>query len=235
MLNKTRARTIDLDNPFAPLTGLCELILVRHGEQLLTRELSASETVDPPLSDLGRRQVEAVADRMRSSRIDAVYSSPLRRALDTGRAIAGHHGLEPTVYEALTEYEPWQDFPADQSPFETLPHEEISRIFREHARTRSYQAFPYAEDPIAFRARVLGSVAAIADSNPGRRVVVTCHSGVINAILADALGSGFDMPVRVHHTSLSVVRAADTRRAVQSINDFTHVLSFQSEVGAMNL
>ncbi|MFN3599929.1 MAG: histidine phosphatase family protein [Dietzia sp.] len=235
MLNQTRARSIDLDNPFAPLTGLCELVLVRHGEQVLRRELSASETVDPPLSERGRRQVSEVAERMASMEIDAVYSSPLRRALDTGRAIAAPHGLEPVVRETLTEYEAWKNFPADQSPFETLPHEEISRIFREHARTRSYRAFPYAEDPVAFRERVLGEMSTIVDENPGRRVVVACHSGVINAVLADALGSGFDMPVRVHHTSLSVVRAADTRRAVRSVNDFTHVLSFQSDVGAMNL
>lgn len=235
MPNQTRARSIDLDNPFAPLDGLCELVLIRHGEQALSKELSAAQTVDPPLSELGQRQVRAVAQRLSTHAVDAVYSSPLRRALDTGRAIAEHHGLEPVVREGLTEYEPWQSFPADQSPFETLPHEEISRIFRDHIRTRKYEAFPYAEDPVAFRARVLGEVGLIVDAHLGERVVITCHSGVINAVLADALASGFDMPVRVHHTSVSVLRGADTRRAVQSINDFGHVLEFQTSVGAMNL
>lgn len=235
MLNQSRARSIDLDNPFAPLTGLCELVLVRHGEQQLSKELSAGETVDPPLSDLGERQVQAVAQRLATTRVDAVYSSPLRRALRTGSEIADQHGLVPLVRDELTEYEPWQNFPADQSPFEVLPHDEIAGIFREHIRTRRYEAFPYAEDPIAFRARILGQIAAIVDDHPGERVVVTCHGGVINAVLADALGSGFDMPVRVHHTSISVLRGADTRRAVQSINDFSHVLAFQTHVGAMNL
>ncbi|ORM36585.1 histidine phosphatase family protein [Williamsia sp. 1135] len=235
MPNSTRARSIDLDNPFAPLTGLCELVLVRHGEQQLSRELSAAETVDPPLSELGENQVRAVAQRLAERHIDAVYSSPLSRALRTGTAIADEHGLIPVVREELTEYEPWQNFPADQSPFEVLPHEEISKIFSEHIRTRRYDAFPYAEDPIGFRTRVLGEIGAIVEQHPGERVVVTCHSGVINAVLADALGSSFDMPVRVHHTSVSVVRGADTRRAVQSINDFSHVLEFQTHVGAMNL
>lgn len=235
MLNQSRARSIDLDNPFAPLTGLCELVLVRHGEQQLSKELSAGETVDPPLSELGERQVEAVAQRLATTRVDAVYSSPLRRALRTGSEIADQHGLVPLVREELTEYEPWQNFPADQSPFEVLPHDEIAGIFREHIRTRRYEAFPYAEDPIAFRTRILGQIAAIVDDHPGERVVVTCHGGVINAVLSDALGSGFDMPVRVHHTSISVLRGADTRRAVQSINDFSHVLPFQTHVGAMNL
>jgi probable phosphoglycerate mutase len=235
VLNQSRARSIDLDNPFAPLTGLCELVLVRHGEQQLSKELSAGETVDPPLSELGERQVRAVAQRLATKQVDAVYSSPLRRALRTGTEIADQHGLVPVVRDELTEYEPWQRFPADQSPFEVLPHDEISQIFREHIRTRRYEAFPYAEDPIEFRARVLGQIAAIVDDHLGERVVVTCHGGVINAVLADALGSGFDMPVRVHHTSLSVLRGADTRRAVQSVNDFSHVLPFQTHVGAMNL
>lgn len=235
MLKQSRARSIDLDNPFAPLTGLCELILVRHGEQALSKELSAGETVDPPLSELGERQVHAVADRLASSRVDAVYSSPLRRALRTGAEIADRHGIVPVVRDDLIEYEPWQNFPADRSPFEALPHDEIAGIFREHIRTRRYDAFPYAEDAPKFRARVLGQIAMIVDAHPGERVVVTCHGGVINAVLADALGSALDMPVRVHHTSLSVVRGADTRRAVQSVNDFTHVLDFQTHVGAMNL
>ncbi len=235
MLSQSRARSIDLDNPFAPLTGLCELVLVRHGEQLLTKKLSAAETVDPPLSELGEQQVAAVAQRLAGSRVDAVYSSPLQRALRTGTEIARHHGVVPVVRDELTEYEPWQNFPADQSPFDVLPQEEIARIFREHIRTRRYEAFPYAEDPVDFRTRVLGQIAAIVDDHPGQRVVVTCHGGVINAVLADALGSGFHMPVRVHHTSLSVVRGADTRRAVQSVNDFSHVLAFQTHVGAMNL
>lgn len=235
MLSQSRARSIDLDNPFAPLTGLCELVLVRHGEQVLSKELSAGETVDPPLSDLGERQVRAVAQRLATARVDAVYSSPLRRAFRTGTEIADRHGLVPVVRDDLTEYEPWQKFPADRSPFDTLPHDEIATIFREHIRTRRYDAFPYAEDGAEFRARVLGQISTIVDSHPGERVVVTCHGGVINAVLAVALGSGLDMPVRVHHTSISVVRGADTRRAVQSVNDFSHVLDFQTSVGAMNL
>lgn len=235
MLSQPRARSIDLDNPFAPLDGLCELVLVRHGEQQLTKELSAGETVDPPLSETGERQVQSVADRLAATRVDAVYSSPLQRALRTGTEIGARHGLTPEVRDTLTEFEPWQNFPADQSPFEVPPHEEISTIFREHIRTRRYEAFPYAEDGAAFRARVLGELSRIIDAHLGQRVVVTAHGGVINAALADALGSGFDMPVRVHHTSISVLRGADTRRAVQSINDFSHVLSFQTHVGAMNL
>lgn len=230
-----RARSIDLDNPFAPLTGLCELILVRHGEQVLSKDLSAGETVDPPLSELGERQAQAVADRLARTRVDAVYSSPLRRALRTGTDIAERHALAPIVCEELTEYEPWQKFPADQSPFEVLPQEEIATMFRDHIRTRRYGSFTYAEDGAEFRARVLRRVSSIVDEHLGQRVVISCHGGVINAVLADALGSGFDMPVRVHHTSLSVVRGADTRRAVQSVNDFTHVLDFQTHVGAMNL
>ncbi|SNS87490.1 histidine phosphatase family protein [Rhodococcoides kyotonense] len=234
MLSQPRARSIDLDNPFAPLTGLCELVLVRHGEQKLTKGLSVGETVDPPLSELGERQVRAVATRLATARVDAVYSSPLRRALRTGTAIAERHALTPVVRQGLTEYEPWQRFPEDRSPFEVLPHDEIATIFRDHIRTRRYDAFPYAEDADAFRSRVLGEIASIVDSHLGERVVVTCHGGVINAVLADALGSGLDMPVRVHHTSLSVVRGADSRRAVQSINDFSHVLDFQTHVEAMN-
>src|SRR5438552_18596969 len=88
----TAAPTIALETPFAPLAGRCELVLVRHGEQLLTKEMSVSESIDPPLSELGERQAAAVGQRLAMMQVDAIYSSPLRRAFQTGEAIGRFHG-----------------------------------------------------------------------------------------------------------------------------------------------
>lgn len=66
------------------------------------------------------------------------------------------------------------------------------------------------------------------------RIVVACHGGVINAILSRVLGSAFDHLVAVHHTSISVMRAADTRRVILTVNDYSHVMSFQTSRGDVN-
>ena len=73
-----------------------ELILVRHGQQDYPKDLPRATTadwVDPPLSDIGNRQAVAVGESMVDEVIAAVYSSNLERAHETGRQIAGHHGL----------------------------------------------------------------------------------------------------------------------------------------------
>jgi 2,3-bisphosphoglycerate-dependent phosphoglycerate mutase len=227
--------TIRLENPFAPLTGLCELVLVRHGEQQLSRDTSVDDAVDAPLSELGLRQVEAVGKRLAETEIHAVYSSPLVRAFQTGEAIGSHHGLVPHAVEALREFHPWQQLDAGRSIHDLLSADEVRAIFREHVRTKRFDAFPYSEDRDAFRARINAALGDIIDRHLGERVVVTCHGGVINAFLAAVVGTDQDLPVRVHHTSVSVFRGADTRRSVISVNDFAHVLDLQDSVNPFNL
>ena len=159
----------------------------------------------------------------------------MRRAYDTGVAIGATHGLVPTRVEELQEINPWQTFPADRGFFDVLGSEKVTEIFREHGRTRMFSAFPYAEDPVAFHDRVVAALDRIVEAHHGQRVVVTCHSGVINAYLGHVLRSPFDMLVRVHHTSLTAFRGADTRRSVLYVNDFAHVLPFQTPPGDSNL
>jgi probable phosphoglycerate mutase len=233
--NASPVATIALENPFAPLDGMCELVLVRHGEQFLTRDTPIGLAIDPPLSELGERQVEAVGRRLADTKIDAIYTSPLRRARQTGESIGSHHGLTPTPLDELHEFHPWLELEADRPVHEILPREQIRSIFREHIRTKKFDAFPYAEDRHEFRKRIATVLGVLIDRHPGQRIVVTCHSGVINAFLASVVETDQDVPVRVHHTSISVFRGADTRRAVISINDYAHVLPFQDAVNPLNL
>ncbi len=64
--------------------GVTEIWLVRHGDSY--REMT--DTVDPALSSLGREQARRLAERVRRVDHAAVYSSPLRRAMETARALS---------------------------------------------------------------------------------------------------------------------------------------------------
>ena len=74
-----------------------KLILVRHGETLWNRENRIQGHTDVELSDDGRMQVKKLALSMEKDKIDAIYSSPLKRAYDTARAIARFHDTEIKV------------------------------------------------------------------------------------------------------------------------------------------
>jgi alpha-ribazole phosphatase len=89
---------------------MTDIILVRHGET----EFNATETfrgrADVPLNENGIRQAELLGEYLSNDKIDAVYSSPLKRAVRTAQAIAGHHRLEVNVTASLNDIDcgEWQ-------------------------------------------------------------------------------------------------------------------------------
>lgn len=230
-----RVRTMDLEDPFvASFDGMCEVLLVRHGEQQFRENIPLGEALDAPLSDLGWKQARAVGERLKDARIGAVYCSPLQRAHNTAIEIARHHGLEPRIDPGLSEIDLWKNAPQDKGLLDLYTRDELVAVYREVAATRRHSAYPYCEDAEAFRARVVGAIDAVIDANIGHRVVIACHGGVINAYLAHLLRSAYDHLVSVHHTSITVVRAADTRRELLTINDYAHVMPIQSSRGSLN-
>ncbi|HUP48427.1 MAG TPA: histidine phosphatase family protein [Thermoanaerobaculia bacterium] len=87
-----------------------QLILVRHGETLHNANGIAQGSQDSALSDLGRDQVARLARRLVSHRPEALYSSPLPRALTTAEAIREVTGLDIQVLDDLREmnYGGWE-------------------------------------------------------------------------------------------------------------------------------
>ncbi len=228
-------RSVDLGSPFlATLEGICEVLLVRHGEQAFVDNMPIADAVDAPLSDLGRRQASAIGGRLADRSIDAVYSSTLQRARDTGVAIADHHGLDVQQRDQLEEINLWQDLPQHQGLRDSLDKDELVAIMREGNRTQRWDSYPYCEDRDRFRERVVAAIDQIIADHHDQRVVVACHGGVINAYLAHLAESPLDQMCSIHHTSLTTVRGkADLRRVVQ-VNDFAHVLAFQSAIDPIN-
>jgi probable phosphoglycerate mutase len=80
--------------------GATEVWLVRHGDCYENLAATTDGQVDdPPLSAVGEEQVRRLAERMRRLPTAAVYSSPLRRALDTARAFSDQVQLAPRLVE----------------------------------------------------------------------------------------------------------------------------------------
>ena len=97
-----------VDGGGVTLPGATEVWLVRHGDCYdgMTGE-------DPLLSPLGRGQAERLADRLRRIRIDAVYASPLRRALETASLLSEEVTVDDRLVEVHTTYEDGYVQPAE--------------------------------------------------------------------------------------------------------------------------
>jgi broad specificity phosphatase PhoE len=215
-----------LDRAF--LTGqpnVATLILVRHGQQVWPEgpNPQVAEWVDPPLSDTGNRQAALVGECLSAGRVDAVYSSHLQRAAETGRQIARHHEVTPVVLEELREIEMFRDLPPGKRMRELVQPQVYLGMQERFIRERRWDVYPYTETSAEFRHRIVTVIEGILATHPAQTVVVACHGGVINAYVGHQLGLEEDMFFRPAHASISRVLAGDGRRVVQSLNEVHHL------------
>ena len=200
-----------------------QLIMVRHGQQQWPdpETSTVGDWVDPPLSELGREQAAAVAAYLATEPVTAVYSSNLKRAFDTGQAVAERHDIALQTISQLEEINLYGGLPADARPIDVLGEKVVSGARERFVLTRRWDSYPHSETSADFRRRVgLAMEAAIAD-HPGETVVVACHGGVINTYLADILGLSVDMFYRPVHASVHRVRFKGTARVIDSLNEQT--------------
>jgi 2,3-bisphosphoglycerate-dependent phosphoglycerate mutase len=202
-----------------------ELILVRHGQQDIPDRSAAAvrDLIDPPLSTKGFEQARCVGERFATTHIDAVYSSQLLRANDTGKAIAGHHGLDVIVMPELEEIRLWDAVELNQTIPELLGPVRLMGMRRQMFRTRMWDSYPFAERSAAFRLRICEAIDGIVESHPGQRVVVACHGGVINAYLAEHLNIAQDMWFRPAHTAVQTVWTKGGQRSLRLLNCLRHL------------
>jgi broad specificity phosphatase PhoE len=194
-----------------------DLLWVRHGEPERIAPGSGVRA-DPRLTPLGREQARRLADWLAFEPIDAVLSSPMRRAVDTAAPIAASLGVEVEVVEGLIEYDSGSDH--------YIPMEEL-RVTKDERWTAMvegrWDAFG-ADLPDVFRARVEATVADIVDRFAGRRVAAVCHGGVINVALGSVLGVEQPLWFEPGYTSLSRMLASRTGiRSVASLNELAHL------------
>ena len=205
--------------------GVTEIIFVRHAQPDVNYEGLVGDSIDPPLTEYGRMQAKLVGDALSLKKIDAVFSSPLKRAHETAEAIAVHHKhLEITVSPDLREVEVFRDVPLDQRLQDYLGVDLLMGARERMLHERSWDVYPLSEPSYDFRKRTINAVEACIVRNTGQRIVIACHGGVINAYIGHIIKSPYDMFFRPAHASVSIVAAGEGRRVLRLLND-THHLS----------
>jgi phosphoserine phosphatase len=158
------------------------ILIARHGQSDWNQEKRWQGHADRPLTERGREQAQALADRLAHIELDAVYSSDLQRARDTAALVAESQGLEVQQLPELRE--------VDVGSWSGLTRAEAEERFPEgFMRWRDgYPGWRDGETYEAMTDRVLGAIDRIAAEHEGRRVLVVSHGGPIRAIHAAALG-----------------------------------------------
>lgn len=199
------------------------LILVRHGESEYNRIGRYQGQVDAPLSELGLRQAEALAKRLSSEKLDAIYASPLQRAYRTGAAIAAFHPTVPFHEDpAIVEihHGDWQGL------YATEVRERYADDLDEWRTYPTRSQMPNGESFSNILKRTLNFAERLY-SQYGRdaTVVVSTHDVVIKILVADALGMHMDRINRlwITNASISVIEYTDSLPFLVSLSEACHL------------
>ena len=159
------------------------ILLARHGETDWNRDGRFQGHADPPLNAAGRRQAVELSAALAREQLAAVYSSPLRRAVETAEVIATAHGLEPVPVDALRE--------VDVGSWQGLTSAEVEKRFPEqHARWLHYgQGWEDGETYEQMGERVVAALLDLAAAHDGNRILAVTHGGPIRAAIAFADGT----------------------------------------------
>ena len=196
-----------------------DLVLVRHAEPV--RIVAAEGPADPPLTERGLRQAEAAAAWLSEESFDAIYASPLRRALQTAEAVAAPHDLEIAVEEGIAEYDRQSEFYIPVEELKTSTDPELIAHWRALAEDRLEDV---VEDAATFRPRVAEGLDRIIAAHPGQRVLAVCHGGVINVALAEVLGLSRSLWFEPAYASIHRVAASRAGiRTLISLNETGHL------------
>ena len=176
------------------------LFLFRHGETDWNRAGRLQGHTDTPLNANGLAQAEALAERLRGHRLDAVVSSDLARALTTGRIVAEVLGVPLMTDHGLRE--------TNVGAAEGLLWEDAKARFGAELTERWYSAgdtaFPGGETGRATLERGLAALRRFAAAHAYRRIGVSTHGAMVRQLVKHALPPGAP-PVRARNAVLFVL------------------------------
>ena len=200
---------------------MTRLIVVRHGQTLWNLERKYQGHSDIALTDAGRKQAEAVAERLAEETIDAVYASDLSRAFKTAEYIAAKHNLLVNVVPELREIK--------FGDWEGLTYEEISErwpgMLGKLWTTPDELQIPGGETFHELKERAYAAIKKIVAAHPDQTVAVVAHGGTIGTILCAMLDIHLNhvWSIRQDNTAVNIIDYFDGRPTITLINCVRHL------------
>lgn len=198
------------------------LFIVRHCQSMGNVEGRFQGRFDSPVSPAGEQQLDLLSLRFRNRHFDAVYSSPLIRAMKTAEACCRFHNLPIQPDEGLAEI--------DVGEMENLFLGEIAEKYPAVARAWDESPdtcqFPGGENMEQVYRRTNAALDRILEENRGRTVLIATHGGVIRNLYARVTAGslqGIRESTVFGNTGVSILEEEDGRLFWTLLNDMSHL------------
>ena len=203
---------------------MTELILARHGETAWNVEKVFRGRADVGLDEVGATQAELLGRYLDNWQLEAIYSSPLRRALDTANAVARHQKAAVTIVKGLTDL--------DYGEWQSLSEQEVKRLYpallNEWHSCPHKVTIPGGESLEDVRSRAAGVVDNILAKHNGN-VLLVSHRVVIKVLVCHSLGldNSHFWNIRQDVGGITVFDCTDGRFILTRHNDTSHLRRWQ--------
>lgn len=185
---------------------MVKIILMRHGQSEANKSGIFAGHLDIPLTELGEKQAQLSADYIVNNyKVDKIYASDLKRAYNTGKAVADILNMEIEAKENLREINAgeWDGLRFDAIETE---YEEAYKVWCEDIGKAQC---PGGEDIKAFSKRIISALSQIAEENEGKTVLVAIHATPIRVMQCICKNIAIEDMKDVHwvsNASISVIQ-----------------------------
>lgn len=198
------------------------LFLIRHAQTKNNHDGRYQGSTDAPLNETGELQAKEIAERLADKKFDAIYSSDLKRSLQTAEFVAKKHNLQIKQDERLREisFGDWEGMSYDE--IKKVSPDLLEKWIDDPANISP----PNGETLKQLASRVTSAIDEIkANYKAEETVLLVTHAGVIRTLLCTVLGvdlnnhSQFDCKT----SSLSIVSFYDEHANLRLLNDISHL------------
>ena len=200
---------------------MTKVIFVRHGETTWNHSGRYQGHSDIPLNEKGLQQAKLVAQRLVGETISAIYSSDLRRAVQTAEVIATQHFLRTKILPEFREinFGLWEGLTYEK--IMTVWPEVLSAIYSKPGST----LIPEGESFYDVQRRTMIGLGKCIANHHDETIVIVSHGGTMRVLLCDALGLAIEnmWSLRQDSTAINIVEYFDTTKVVSLVNETCHL------------
>lgn len=193
---------------------MLEIILIRHGQTDWNRDRRVMGRRPVPLNARGRAEARRVARHLKKVPLDAIFTSPMLRAVETAQSLVDGRGLKIRLTADLAEidYGLWVG-----KTFEEVMKEEAYAVYH---RTPRRAHPPGGEKMTEVLRRAVGFIEGLKKKYRKGRIAVVSHADVIKTILVHYLGMDLNnlQKFRIDNTSVSLLWFQKGHARIMAVN-----------------
>jgi len=204
------------------------ILLIRHGETDWNRERVFRGVFDIPLNDNGRDQARLAAEALRSDKIDAAYTSPLSRAVETAGIVLEPHGINATLHQDLLDFD-YGDWTSKKEIDVALRWPEEHAIWNSRPHSIRVPGGDTLQDVFN---RAFSAMEEVTRKHDGQTVALFAHRVVNKLLVIGALGLNLDRFPFIIQGNCCINKFVRTESGyiIEFINDTAHIRNTGKEL-----